>query len=264
MVVITHPHTDHYDLLPDVLEDFKPAKKKVVPDDPLQIVDAGSILLIGSETEYKGERFKEWMEKHEDKLEWITADHCNAADEVCPLFGEGDTTFQILAAETLKDGDDENPRSIVLALTYKDFDAVLTGDATEDTEDGIRERYDDEWLDFEVLKVGHHGSGSSSSKDWLDAIQPQVAIVSCEHYNTFNHPRKNIVKRIAGHTVDLTTPHKMRTGVGSYDDPEYEPQHEFREAIYSTAAQGTIVVRTDGSKYSVIYANTKEDEFAVK
>ena len=56
------------------------------------------------------------------------------------------------------------------------------------------------WEDIDVLKVGHHGSYSSSSKDFLKEIQPDYAVISCGADNSYGHPHKDALKRIKKYT----------------------------------------------------------------
>ena len=86
-----------------------------------------------------------------------------------------------------------NENSIVLHLQYKDFDAILTGDITSKEEKQIIQDY--QFQDIEILKVAHHGSKYSSSKEFLQAISPQIAII-CVGKNPWGHPTKEVLDRL--------------------------------------------------------------------
>lgn len=87
-----------------------------------------------------------------------------------------------------------NNTSIVLMLEYKDFRALLMGDAEKEVEDELLLLSDS--LDANILKVGHHGSGTSSSEDFISAVLPQVAIISVGEDNKFGHPSDEVIRRL--------------------------------------------------------------------
>jgi len=86
-----------------------------------------------------------------------------------------------------------NQASLVFHLRYNDFDAVLTGDITEKEEKEIVSDYQFEGI--EVLKVPHHGSKYSSSNDFLQAVKPQIAIISVGK-NQWGHPTQEVLDRL--------------------------------------------------------------------
>ncbi len=127
----------------------------------------------------------------------------------------GEASFTVLAP--LQDYDDSNDCSIVLRLTHGDNTFLFTGDAEETAEaDMLSAGYA---LSADVLKVGHHGSRSSTSDDFLAAVSPSFAVISCGEGNDYGHP----------HAATLN---KLRaSGV----------------SVYRTDEQGTITVTSDGS-----------------
>jgi competence protein ComEC len=98
-----------------------------------------------------------------------------------------------LATQTKVLGGKTNENSIVLHLQYKDFDALLTGDITEKEEKEIIKDY--QFKDIEVLKVAHHGSKYSSSQEFLQAVKPQIAIISVGK-NSWGHPTGEVLDRL--------------------------------------------------------------------
>jgi hypothetical protein len=140
----------------------------------------------------------------------------------------------------------------VLKVTFGAVDFMLTGDATKDTEKHILNRFqaDPEFMDVEVLKVGHHGSGATSTGvPWANAVKPEVSVVSCGYTNGFGHPRDEVIRRLEPHADD-TAAHRFREYVSKY---EYVNHRACRKAIYSTGANRNIVVTTDGRQYEVAY-----------
>ena len=104
-------------------------------------------------------------------------------------------TEEYYATTDLSDAMDLNAVSPVGILEYNDVRIVLTGDSNEINEPTFVERIDGS-LDCDVLKVGHHGSETSSTEAFLDAINCEYAVISCNaDGNTFYHPRQNTLDR---------------------------------------------------------------------
>jgi competence protein ComEC len=112
--------------------------------------------------------------------------------------------FQILwpDPEALDAVEDANQISVVLRVTYGSFSAVLPGDAGSEVEQLLVERHGD-GLRAQVLKLGHHGSSTSTSEAWLDAIDPDLVIVSAGRRNRFGHPARDVLSRVARRELDL-------------------------------------------------------------
>lgn len=90
--------------------------------------------------------------------------------------------------------DDQNSGSIVIKVTYGDFSVLLTGDAPADVERALIEREID--LRADVLKVGHHGSKTSTSADFLEAVGPQTAVIQAGRDNAYGHPHLDVLKKL--------------------------------------------------------------------
>ena len=104
-------------------------------------------------------------------------------------------TEEYYATTDLSDAMDLNAVSPVGILEYNDVRIVLTGDSNEINEPTFVERIDGS-LDCDVLKVGHHGSETSSTEEFLGAINCEYAVISCNaDGNTFYHPRQNTLDR---------------------------------------------------------------------
>ena len=100
---------------------------------------------------------------------------------------------------------ESNASSIVLQIRYGEIEFMLTGDAPQGIEDYLVTEYGTE-LESEVLKLGHHGSDTSSSALFLETVKPDFAVVSAAPHNRYGHPHPAVVERsaIAGAEV-LTT-----------------------------------------------------------
>jgi competence protein ComEC len=119
-----------------------------------------------------------------------------------------------------RDGSDANEQSVVLLVEYGQKKFLLEGDADTEAEREMLEAYGPQALDVDVLKAGHHGSQSSSSQPFLDALTPEVALISVAAKNRYNHPHPSIVERL----------------------------RQEGATVYSTAQQGVLEVRTDGQR----------------
>ena len=91
-------------------------------------------------------------------------------------------------------GNEANANSIVARLDYGAFSMLLAGDAEEQTEHRLLTKDLD--LQSRVLKVPHHGSKYASSKDFLERVKPEVAIVSCGAWNRYGHPAQAVLDRL--------------------------------------------------------------------
>jgi len=96
---------------------------------------------------------------------------------------------------TMRGQDDE---SLVLHIQYGETSALLVGDAHKRIEKFLI----DEAPRADLLKIGHHGSMTSSSPEFLDAVQPRFAVVSAGLYNSFKHPRPEVMRRFADAHVE--------------------------------------------------------------
>lgn len=117
---------------------------------------------------------------------------------------------------------DFNNNSIVMKLVLGDFSMLFTGDAEKLQEKSILRSHSGD-LKSVVLKVGHHGSYTSSSREFLHAIAPRVAIISCGRDNPYGVPHKVTMRNL----------------------------EETRAKIYRTDRDGTVTVRTDGNGFWV-------------
>ena len=114
----------------------------------------------------------------------------------CPTQEYYDTT-------DLSDAKDKNAVSPVGILEYNDFRLVLTGDSNEINEPTFVERIGGS-VDCDVLKVGHHGSETSSTTEFLNCIDCEYAVISCNaDGNTFNHPRQTTLDRLIAQDMTI-------------------------------------------------------------
>ncbi|MBQ2916991.1 MAG: DNA internalization-related competence protein ComEC/Rec2 [Clostridia bacterium] len=91
--------------------------------------------------------------------------------------------------------EDLNNNSIVAKLTYNSFSVLFTGDI-EKSEENILDRYKGNELKSDVIKIAHHGSKTSSSKEFLKSVKPKIALIGVGENNTFGHPNNGVIERL--------------------------------------------------------------------
>lgn len=89
-----------------------------------------------------------------------------------------------------------NNNSLVFKLIYKKFSIMFTGDIEEIAEKSILEKYEKNILQSNILKVAHHGSKTSSIKEFINKVNPQDAIISVGKNNKFGHPSEVTIKNL--------------------------------------------------------------------
>lgn len=94
-------------------------------------------------------------------------------------------------------GDGGNEASVSVKLHYKEFDAILTGDAGQAEEAEMVAAYGASQLSCDLYKVGHHGSNTSSGALFLQTLRPTYAVISCGGGNSYGHPTGEVLARLA-------------------------------------------------------------------
>lgn len=105
---------------------------------------------------------------------------------------------------------DSNTNSIVVRLTYGDTEFLFSGDSPQKIEKYVVS-LDGENLLSDVLKLGHHGSKTSSSEEFLSAVNPQYTIVSAGVDNKYGHPHPDVVKRAQGIGAEVLSTQNLGT-----------------------------------------------------
>ena len=190
VVVATHPHADHIGGLIDVIKNV----------DVGQVLDSGQV-----HTTQTFEDFLDAIEMKQIPLKSVREGYSINLDPTVKI-------DVLNPPVSLPDGADNeaelNDNSVVLKLTYGEFSALLTGDMQEINE--ARLVFENvTTLDADVLKAGHHGSRTSSSSPFLNAVTPEVVIISVGAGNTYGHPHQEALDRISA----AGTEHLFRTDV---------------------------------------------------
>ena len=178
-LVLTHPHEDHIGGASRVLDG----------------IPVSHVLMTGTVSDtptYAGLL---------DALEKSDAEVVEAAPGYA--FTLGTSTFTVLAPVTGTTYEETNDTSIVLRLEVSGIRALFTGDIGEAAEGDLLASYPAEDLVADLLKVGHHGSSTSTTEAFLAAVRPKYAAVSCGSGNDYGHPHTATLNRLAAHGVTV-------------------------------------------------------------
>jgi competence protein ComEC len=130
-----------------------------------------------------------------------------------------DVVFRILAPSDsfLDHPHDSNDLSAVVRLEYGSFGALFLGDAPREVEDGLVERFGS-GVRSQVIKVGHHGSRTSTGDSLLNAARPVLALISVGRHNRYGHPAPDVLRRLEDHGVRV-----LRTDEGGSIEVRVRP-----------------------------------------
>ncbi|MBP3447625.1 MAG: MBL fold metallo-hydrolase [Clostridia bacterium] len=195
--VITHQHDDHIGSFPDILENYE-VGTVYMPTAPISNPQTEESMELISELDIPLVEIKSGV---------VVCDGIVKAEFLSPMY---------------EHYGDKNDYSGVLHLTYGEQSFLFMGDATTDVENdmlskGVVPRSD-------VLKIGHHGSKSSTSKKFLDAVAPQYAIITTGE-NDYGHPHKRVTDLLNAKGIN----------------------------VYRSDLHGDILVITDGKSLSVTH-----------
>ncbi len=202
LVIISHPHLDHYGGLLGVIKEIPVT----------QVYDSGAPT---SSTTYLT-LLKKFSEKKTKFTIVRKGQDFNFSDNI---------KLKIISPEDplLKNTkSDANNASIVAKLTYNKVSFLFTGDIENEVQEKILSQSKND-LKADILKVAHHGSRYTSSKEFLDTVNPKVAVISSGQGNSYNHPHQETLERLSANKIKL----------------------------YRTDMQGDIVITSNGETYDI-------------
>lgn len=192
-VIATHPHSDHIGGMKTIFDNFNVKNAYLSP-------------AISTTKTY--EYMLEAIQNSDAK-----AHKAFAGTEII----SEDNLSAIVVAPATDNPDDYtdnlNDSSVILKITYGETSFLFTGDAEKAEEDAIRTN-----IKCDVLKIGHHGSRTSTSANFLKKVEPKYAIISVGEGNEYGHPTEEVLKRLEERNIE----------------------------VYRTDLMGTIVVTSDG------------------
>ncbi len=194
--IATHPHEDHIGGMDAVVNNF----------------DIGTIIMPKAAADTK--TFEDLLMAVKNKGLQITS-YSNGS-----RVAFGDAEFMTVAPNS-QTYDDTNNYSLVIKMTFGETSFLFTGDAESVSEkEMLAKGYD---LRSDVLKVGHHGSTSSSTAAFLDAVSPADAVIFAGEGNDYGHPHQETLDKLASRGI----------------------------RVYRTDLNGTVTFTSDGSKLTV-------------
>ena len=201
LLICTHCHDDHIGGIPAVINHYK-IKKACFPlhyreEDYSQVISA--------------------LEKQRISPKALTA------SMTADLQLDSAVSVQVLSPMDVE-YDSENERSLVLRIIYENTSILLTGDAGALAEKLMLKAFPDRMLASTVLKLGHHGSFSSTTRSFLSAVKPGIAVASCGKNNAYGHPDPSVQALLK----------------------------EFQIPLFTTADYGTIHLMLDGHTVRVV------------
>ncbi len=193
-VIGTHPDADHIGGMDVVIYKF----------------DCDTIILPEFEKDTK--TYRDVIDTINNKNYKITRPKTGQA------YGLGQAQFTIISPVSDDYGDDANNYSVGIRLVFGDTSFLLAGDAEEEAEEDMLESGEE--LKADVYKASHHGSKSSNTEEFMEAVRPEYAVISCGEDNTYGHP----------HAQTLNTFRSM--GI----------------KVFRTDEQGAIIIKSDGKE----------------
>ncbi|GAF13797.1 late competence protein ComEC, DNA transport [Bacillus sp. JCM 19046] len=195
LLVFTHPHADHIGNGYEIVRQYEPKEVWIDGNEASsqvfeRLVDA----LIETNTEVYEPTRGDAIEVNSFLLEVLHPDELTG---------------------------DLNNDSIGIRLTYGDVQFLFTGDAEESAEQAMVDSGVN--LEADILKMGHHGSNTSTTLPFLEAVNPELAIYSAGENNSYNHPGAEAISRV----------------------------DQFGAELLGTIEHGTIIVTTDGATFDV-------------
>ena len=117
-------------------------------------------------------------------------------------YNVGDAEIMIMGPVAVGSGRDLNNSSVVARISYGSVRMMFTGDAEAAEEGDILERYSVFELDCDFLKMGHHGSSTSRSEDFMNAVTPSIAAISCGKGNSYGHPHGETITLLEERNIE--------------------------------------------------------------
>lgn len=188
LLIVTHPHQDHFGGLKNILSNFR--------------VDKIYTTQITSKVK------KNFLEK----MQLIYYNHViglfnkvNNYEKVKSIYYDDSKLKRVSVTDDLQirfispievRPESINNNSIVFLLSYKGVKALFTGDIEKEQEIRLINEYESELKDVDILKISHHGSYTSSSEKFLDVTHPKIVLLSCGFGNKYKHPHESSISRL--------------------------------------------------------------------
>lgn len=177
-IIATHPHEDHIGNMADVIHNYD-IKEFYAPK------------VIHSSSSF--EKMVEALMLKDKKINVLSSTSNNPLlmdDMLLEVFSPNKETY-----------DNLNNYSPIIKLTYGDTSFLFTGDAEKEVEEYLVNNKAD--IKSDVIKIGHHGSTTSTSKSFLEAVSPSFAVISVGLNNSYGHPKSTTLKLLTENNIDI-------------------------------------------------------------
>lgn len=174
-VVITHPHSDHYYYIGDIIKNYD---VKNIYHSGTTVTNYTYLDLLQTIKDYNIPTYEVYMGQN--------------------IINDKNILFQVLYTSKQNNPEDANFCSVVTKLTYNQKSFLFMGDGGSkegDVEEALLKMNVD--IKSDVLKVGHHGSTYASSQEFINKVLPEYAFISCAKVTSTGHPHKKALERIA-------------------------------------------------------------------
>lgn len=171
-IIGTHPHEDHIGGMDDVINN----------------IDVDKIYLPAIQTNTK--TYQDVLQAIKDKNKKINS--LKKGDK----FNVGEAEFEVMT-DSILDKNNLNLSSNIIRMVFNGTSFLFTGDAETENEKSIT------WEQTDILKVGHHGSTTSTSQKFLNQIKPKYAIISVGKNNDYGHPKEKILERLKNEGAEI-------------------------------------------------------------
>lgn len=169
--IFTHPHEDHIGGADMIIENY----------------DVRNVILSPAVTDTR---------TFENLIDALERSEANVI-EACPdlKYEVGDVEIFIMGPVILENRDLNNS-SVITRISYGDVRMMFTGDAEEIQENDVLDRYSVADLRCDFLRMGHHGSSTSSCEAFMRAVSPSLAAISCGADNSYGHPHRETIEKL--------------------------------------------------------------------
>ncbi|HBF0928127.1 TPA: MBL fold metallo-hydrolase [Clostridioides difficile] len=176
IIIATHPDSDHIGSLDNVIKKF----------------NVNSIYMPEQSTD--SEAYQNLINSCTDKNLSIQYLHKNDVLNI-----DNNINIYVLSPSYIQE--ESNLNSIVFKLTFNDNSFLFMGDAEEENEKEILHSFKLNNINF--IKIGHHGSNSSSSLEFIKKISPDIAAISCGYKNQYGHPHREVINNLKQNHVSI-------------------------------------------------------------
>ncbi len=174
-LILTHPDSDHIGGAPEIINEFE-IVNCILPN------------------------YTKDTNIYENTLTALEENNVNVIEGVAGYnFNFGDTLCNVIAP--IGEPNSSNNSSVVLKVTHGENVFLFSGDAEEESEEKILDTYKADELKADFLKAGHHGSSTSSTAEFLDAVDPTYVFISCGADNKYGHPHDETIEKLEARNI---------------------------------------------------------------